>query len=276
MFVGLAAGAGYCLILISGTNLSGRESALLGMLLAGLSVLASWIMTHLYSESQYKRTLEEVQEQHRTNLRMYALKAAEKVNNLSNELNRLSIYLEQELNYQEYPTSEEALQAKEGRIESSIHIIRTLKSVNDTSLSDWEGVIGDELDQQREERAEKEEELRSVIERVESVIEDQHKDVLGTRKDTEALWAELSVLKRELRSAVFNLGGPTLPRKSAAGQQKTWWKHAARVAALHCITVRNPSCAVQRQSSAENVGKNSFPDTVTKTAFCSKYAQLTL
>jgi hypothetical protein len=40
---------------------------------------------------------------------------------------------------------DEALQAREERIESAIHLIRTLKSVNDTSLSDWEGVIGDEL-----------------------------------------------------------------------------------------------------------------------------------
>ena len=49
------------------------------------------------------------------------------------------------------------------RVEAAIHIINTLKSVNDRSLSDWQGVIGEEITAQREQRAEKEEELRELL-----------------------------------------------------------------------------------------------------------------
>ena len=100
---------------------------------------------------------------HRTNLRTYALKAAEKVTNLSNELSRLSAYLQQELDYTDYRNTEEELQAKEERLESAIRLLSTLKSVNDTSLSDWQGVIGDELAEQREQIHEREQELRETL-----------------------------------------------------------------------------------------------------------------
>jgi len=46
-----------------------------------------------------------VQERSQANLRTYALKASEKVNNLSSELNKLAVYLEDELNYTEYNSS---------------------------------------------------------------------------------------------------------------------------------------------------------------------------
>ena len=80
----------------------------------------------------------------------FALKAAEKVDNLSQELDRLTAYLQQELTDAAggapQAATPEALRLKDARIESAIHIIGTLKSVNDRSLSDWQGVIGDELD----------------------------------------------------------------------------------------------------------------------------------
>lgn len=106
-------------------------------------------MSHIYAQTSQKLAVQEVKEFHQANLRTYALKAAEKVNNLSNELNLLSVYLQQELDSADYDSTDEELLAKEERLESAIHIINTLKSVNDTALSDWEGVIGDELDQQR-------------------------------------------------------------------------------------------------------------------------------
>src|SRR5437867_1365888 len=147
LFFVFAAGIIMCIYLIARAELTSRESAMLGILVTILSVLASWLVTHFYSSSQYESAIVEVRDEYRNNLRTYALKAAEKVNNLSNELNKLSIYLEEELNYTDYRSSDEELLAKEERIESAIHLIRTLKSVNDTALSDWEGVIGEELDE---------------------------------------------------------------------------------------------------------------------------------
>jgi len=166
-----AAGIAACIYFIGGTTLTPRESALLSLILAILSVLASWTLAHIYNQSLHSKAIKEVQEFHKTNLKTYARKAAEKVNNLSNELNRLSLFLEKELNTTDYKDITEALSAKEERIESSIHIINTLKSVNDTALSDWEGVIGDELDQQRQAKEEqREEELEEIMSKYESLM----------------------------------------------------------------------------------------------------------
>ncbi len=94
LFLSIVVGIVACLIIIARADLTNRESGMLAMLVTILSILASWMITHIYSESERKSAIEEVQEQHRANLRTYALKAAEKVNNLSNELNKLSLYLE--------------------------------------------------------------------------------------------------------------------------------------------------------------------------------------
>lgn len=209
-----------CINIVGEGTMTNRESTLLGILIAVLSVLASWIITELYANSQHKSAIEEVKEQHQANLRTYALKASEKVNNLSNELNKLSLYLEQELNLTEHGSLDEELQAKEERIESAIHIISTLKSINDTSLSDWEGVIGDELNQQREEREEKEEELKSVIERAESLIEDQKQGLIGSQRNTESLRKELEHLKHDLRSAMMQLSGTPFPGRTLRKNKK--------------------------------------------------------
>jgi hypothetical protein len=208
------------IILIGGSSLSPRESALMGMVLTILSVLASWIITNAYSESVHKTAIEEVQEQHRTNLRTYALKAAEKVNNLSNELQKLSAYLDQELNATDYSSIESELQAKEERMAGAIHIIQTLKSVNDTSLSDWEGVIGEELDEQREERERREEELRSVIERAEFMLESQRQEFIGSQHDAESVRMEVKELKDQLRYALAQLGETAIPKTVAAKKGK--------------------------------------------------------
>ncbi len=213
LFACFAIGAIACIYIIGQGKMTDRESAMLGILVTILSVLASWIITDMYGAAQYRETIQEVKEEHRNNLRTYALKAAEKVNNLSNELNKLSIYLEEELNYTDYRTVEEELLAKEERIESSIHLIRTLKSVNDTGLSDWEGVIGEELDQRREEQEEKEEALKALVERVESLIEDQRQDFVGSKNDASVVRQEVESLKRELRLATFQLGETTIPRR---------------------------------------------------------------
>lgn len=213
LFLSFLIGVVACIYIISQGSMTDRESAMLGILVTILSVLASWTITEMYGTAQYREGIQEVREEHRNNLRTYALKAAEKVNNLSNELNKLSIYLEEELNYTDYRSTDEELLAKEERIESAIHLIRTLKSVNDTGLSDWEGVIGEELDQRREEQEEKEEALKELVMRVESLIEDHRQDFVGSQKDTRSVRQEVESLKRQLRLATFQLSEASIPRR---------------------------------------------------------------
>jgi predicted RNA-binding Zn-ribbon protein involved in translation (DUF1610 family) len=200
------------LVVISATQPSPREAGLLGILLFVLSVLATWIVAHIYSESSQKKAVEELKEFHQANLKTYALKAAEKVNNLSNQLNLLSLYLQEELDCTDYESPQEELLAKEERIASAIHITNTLKSVNDTGLSDWKGVIGEELDQQREKREEKEEEIRETIERLQSVLSSEE---ALKQHSADAMHAELEALKDELRLLVAQAVGTSLsfPRK---------------------------------------------------------------
>ena len=220
LFGAFVAGGAACIYFIMQGKLTERESAMLGLLLAILSILASWIITDMYSSSQYKSAIKEVKEEHRNNLRTYALKASEKVNNLSNELQKLSIYLEEELNFTDYRSSDEELLAKEERIESAIHLVRTLKSVNDTALSDWEGVIGEELDQHREELEEREEQLKEYIAQINAIIEDQRQGIAGTHIDTKSVRQEIERLRRELRIAMFQLSGTTIPKRIRTKEPK--------------------------------------------------------
>jgi uncharacterized membrane protein (DUF485 family)/predicted RNA-binding Zn-ribbon protein involved in translation (DUF1610 family) len=221
LIVGFVLGIGLSLYPFSLGSMSAKESTLLGVVLTMFSILATWLVTHLYSASQTDAAIQDVQDRSQANLRTYALKASEKVNNLSNELNKLALYLEQELEYDEYESPKEALSAREERIESAIHMIKTLKSVNDTSLSDWEGVIGDELAQQREEQLEKEEELKQLVERVEALAAHQRQEIMGSQENAQSLRSEVQSLKRDLRSAVAQLGGTPLQLKASRKAKKT-------------------------------------------------------
>lgn len=197
---------GLCIYFISSGDFTAREAALLSMLLTILSIMATWVVTHIYTQSQHKRAIDEVQESHRTNLRTYALKASEKVNNLSAQLNRLSVYLEESLEYSDNENLRENFLVNQERIESSIHMINTLKSVNDTALSDWEGVIGDELDEQREIQVEREQEFERLVERLKLLSESQIDTQIYAQDSTEALSKELVSIRKDIRSMASSLG----------------------------------------------------------------------
>jgi len=208
----LVAGVVGIIFLLATEELKGREVGLLSIILTIFSILATWIVSHIYAESAHKKAIEEVKDLHQANLRMYALKAAEKVNNLSNQLSMLSVYLQEELDATDYDSPQEELLAKEERIASAIHITNTLKSVNDTALSDWKGVIGEELDYQREKKEEREEEIRDLLQDLQSLLasEGVHK-----QQGTDALRAEIESLRRELRLVATEAVGAPLrfPRK---------------------------------------------------------------
>lgn len=220
-----------CVYSIGSGSLTSRESLLLSVLLTVLSILASWIIAHIYSESQYKEALHEVQETHKANLRTYAKKAAEKVNNLSNELGRLAAYMDEELERTDLPDPHEALLSREERITSAVHIVNTLKSVNDTALSDWEGVIGDLLDQQREEKEEQEEEMRALLDRLENVIDQQQAQRILGDNSTEEMQSQINSLRKDVRSLLLNMGYPTVKRVTPALKSK------------HDVQMQCPKCA---------------------------------
>lgn len=199
-------GIGVSIYFIAGGDLTPKESALVSVISTILAILATWVITHIYTQSQHKKAIEEVQQAHLSNLRTYALKAAEKVNNLSNQLNRLAAYLEEVFEYDETTDMHDTFLENQQRIGSAIHIINTLKSVNDTALSDWEGVIADELDEQRLRQAEKEQELAELIDRLETLSESQIDTQRYAQDSTETLSREMESIRKDIRSMASTLG----------------------------------------------------------------------
>jgi hypothetical protein len=195
--VGLVGGIGVCLWAIWKGEATPTEALLLTVILTILSVLGSWFVSQYYSEYTFNK-----------NLRTFAFKAAEKVTNLSNELDRLAVYLQQDLDPDEFASPVEALLARDMRIEGAVHLVHTLKSVNDGSLSDWQGVIGDELAAQKEEREEREEEIRDLVDRIESLLPIQSEDTLAEYgQSTAALQSDFDDLKKEVRLLLSQVGG---------------------------------------------------------------------
>lgn len=194
-----------CFLFIFSGSITNRESALISLVMTIMSVFATWLLTDIYADSQHRKAIEEVTNFHRTNLRTYAIKASEKVNNLSNELTKLSVYLREELDSTEYDNQEKSLLSREERIVSAIHLIGTLKSVNDTSLSDWQGVISDVLEKRREEKEEKEEEMQNIIERLETLWETQLNRSESMEHNKTALETEISSIRRDLRYLTSSL-----------------------------------------------------------------------
>jgi len=159
--IALLGGVIWIFSIVGTSELSTNETTLLSIILTILSVGASWLISSIYSNIS-----------HNDNIKNYALKAAEKVNNLSNELSRLAYYLQDELeNEYDSRTIDQILLIRDGKIESAVHIINTLKSMNDTSLSDWQGVIGDEIEKQKSEQRQKEIDFIEVIDKIDSLQE---------------------------------------------------------------------------------------------------------
>lgn len=202
------------LITICWVELTNRESTLLGTILTFISIAIGWGISHFYSIKDKERAVEEVREFEQKNLRTYALKAAEKVTNLSKELNRLSAYLQEELQYTEYRNAEEELFAKEERIESAIHMLASLRSINDTSLSDWQGVIGEELDERRETEFVRVEALSNITERLNAI---EANSTNAEQPSASEHSEEIQTLKRELRLVASELSGMAFrPRTKSA------------------------------------------------------------
>jgi hypothetical protein len=125
LLLGMLVGIAVCLWRLTAGPSTANEALLLSVVLTIFSMLGSWVASRHYAEASFNK-----------NLRLFALKAAEKVTNLSNELNRLSAFLQEELRSTESESPSQSLLARNVRIEGAIHVINTLKSVNDGALSD--------------------------------------------------------------------------------------------------------------------------------------------
>ncbi|MBS0251667.1 MAG: hypothetical protein JSR78_11465 [Proteobacteria bacterium] len=187
----------YCLYLTTQAS-TPKESALSAIMLTLMSLLVGWIVTHYYYLQASAAEIERINAVHDKSLRTYALKAAEKVTNLSRELDRLAAYLLAYRDAEEDDNLDIVLCSKEDHISAVIHIVSTLKSVNDTSLSDWQGVIGAELERKKQEQEEEEDRhLQALIRTVEQVqasvkmLEPNSNSVQLLRQEFAAIRAEL-------------------------------------------------------------------------------------
>lgn len=189
-------------------DITARESVLLSLLQTIFSFFASWALTHFYAEFQYQAKINEIKHDYEANLRVYASKAAEKVDNLSAELSKLSIYLQQELD-SENENLENDLLIKEEKLRSAIQIINTLKSINDKSLSDWKGIIPEEeleeIDEEREDREAKLNEIVGALKQYNDLVS--NGGIVTTsdftmREDIEALNNKLNIITRQLSANV--------------------------------------------------------------------------
>jgi hypothetical protein len=199
--VGFFIGVVVCIFIISSDDLTSRESSVVSLFLTFLSIIASWLLSNIYGNSQHLQAIEEVKEMHNEKIKIFALKAAEKVNNLSQNINKLSIYLESELDA-EYDLDTESLIGKEKIIESAIHSLTMLKSVNDTSLSDWHGIIDEEIEEQREAQEEREESLNQLTYRLESLTLKNEED----NKD-DRLEKQIETMKKDMRLLMAGVSG---------------------------------------------------------------------
>ena len=147
--LGLVGGVLIALTISGNRELTTTESVLLGILLSAASMLASWLATHLYSQASLRETIKEATDSNTENIRSLGVRAAEKVLNLSNELQRLIDALTTAMeDADELDGNKAPVMLLRERMISAVHNIETLKSMNDTFLSDWRGVIGDEIERQ--------------------------------------------------------------------------------------------------------------------------------
>ena len=196
------------LLFLSLGDLTPREVGLLSTLLSILSITGSWIVAHIYAEKTNEKAIAEVKELHQSNLRTYALNAAEKVNNVSVQLNRLSGYLQDALNVDIDGSPKDISTYRIERISSAVHILHTLRSVNDTTLNDWRGVIDEELEEQKEERELREAEVQALIDRVQTLESHWKED--STDADDRVNREELDFLRKEVRTLVSEVTGSSI------------------------------------------------------------------
>lgn len=172
-------------------TLTSTEAVLLTVLAAAASMLVSWLATHQYSQHSERKAVEQAKEESTENTRNLGKRAVEKVLNLSNELRRLTMFLEEaEREASELGENKGCAVLLGERVKASIHNLKTLKSVNDTFLSDWRQVIGREFDKQWE--------IDQKIERLRGELDEKIEKRMAMQPDA-ASKEEVAALERSIR-----------------------------------------------------------------------------
>jgi hypothetical protein len=164
------------LIVISAnkTNPTASESLMLGTLISFFSIVVAVLVSHIYYNLSSQSAADDAKKAYDEKIQTFARKAAEKVFNLSNEFDRLAESVKSALDESEdeEKTKTNLIVFREKML-SVVHVLETLKSMNDTSLSDWRGIIGDDINLQRHlqrEITDQLEEQRKLIESLESRV----------------------------------------------------------------------------------------------------------
>jgi len=230
--IGLFLMIGWIFWYVSQTQLSVQLNTLFNVLLTLFSVAISLIISHYYFDSSRQETIKEIKSDYKRNNKLYSQKAAEKVDNLSNELTKLSIYLQQSIDENDTSNPITTLLVQEEKIRSAIHIVETLKSINDRSLSDWLGVLDEEdIEEQNEirevQREEKESDLRSILDDYRILTSENLKIKISNDPSNESIQpddtvhSEINELSKRIdKLATSIIGTPIKTRKAAVPKEK--------------------------------------------------------
>ena len=142
----LLAGAGYCLyVSATTTGLLPRETGLLSFILFLLSVLATWLLSHVYASLTNRELIEE-------KLNTIAVQSSEKILNLSVQIWRVEQFLATALEdvEAEIGGDEGAAKTLKDRVVGAGCLLRSLRSTNNTFLSDWKGIVSPGVKQEIE------------------------------------------------------------------------------------------------------------------------------
>lgn len=245
-----------CFIYLGKSELSEHEQVMFSILLTIASTILSWVISHIYYEKSHEKDIFEVKEENTKNIKLYATKAAEKVKNLSTELQKLSTYLVDELETDDYLNDKENLFAKQERIRSTIQIISTLKSINDGSLSDWRGVIPNEIKEIEDREREREENIGNIVEDYKLALLTSVQQTAQTGDEDILLKEEIQKLNLKLDSVVSQVTG--VPKRTPTKKQK--------------VSIECPACGVDinyqqkpTQQSRKNITCNNCKSSIRST-----------
>ena len=206
----MVAGVGIIVYFMAQNEMSTRENTLFNVMLALFSSLASVIVSHIYFEVSKEHSIEEIKKDYKDNLKLYAQKALEKVSNLSNELGKLSVYLE-EADYGDDTDESTALLIQQERNRGAIHVVQTLKSINDRSVSDWSGVIPqDEIDEQNENRLESTAEFTTLLDNYRSLIKESKEEASSYMG--EQMHGDIVEMNKKIDSLATNILGTPIAK----------------------------------------------------------------
>lgn len=227
--IGLGLTTLICLWIAGTRQLTNTESVLLGVLLSAASMLVSWIVTHVYSVISVQDSVAEATQSYSDNIRTLGVRAAEKVLNLSNQLQRLSETLNSALEDadESEATKQTVVLLLRERIQAAIYNLQTLKSMNDTFLSDWRGIIGDEIEKQ--EALERQIEILSLELRNQIRERESMRSAVVSNETLSALEGRINETEQRLTEKITALPFKVAVRSSKSAKEE--------------ISVTCPSCA---------------------------------